>query len=65
MHNSTDINRRSLLQAGLGTTAGLLLPSALPAGTSTPHHRPQAKHVIMLYMSGGYSHVDTFRPQTD
>jgi len=65
MHNSTDINRRSLLQAGLGTTAGLLLPSALPAGTSTPHHRPQAKHVIMLYMSGGYSHVDTFDPKPE
>jgi len=65
MHHSQHIHRRSLLQAGLGTTAGLLLPTALPAGLATPHHRPQAKHVIMLYMSGGYSHVDTFDPKPE
>jgi hypothetical protein len=28
-----------------------------------PHHAPKAKHIIMLYMSGGFSHVDTFDPK--
>ncbi len=65
MHNPAFINRRDLLQVGLGSTAGLLLPSALPADLTSPHHRPQARHVIMLYMSGGYSHVDTFDPKPE
>lgn len=65
MHNPTSINRRTLLQAGLGSTASLLLPSISPAALAGPHHRPQAKHVIMLYMSGGYSHVDTFDPKPE
>ena len=65
MHNPTFINRRTLLQAGLGSTASLLLPSISSADLAGPHHRPQAKHVIMLYMSGGYSHVDTFDPKPE
>jgi len=65
MHNPTFINRRTLLQAGLGSTASLLLPSIASADLASPHHRPQAKHVIMLYMSGGYSHVDTFDPKPE
>jgi hypothetical protein len=28
-----------------------------------PHHAPTAKQIIVLYMSGGYSHVDTFDPK--
>ncbi|WP_417388220.1 DUF1501 domain-containing protein [Gimesia sp.] len=65
MHDSSLFSRRQLLQAGLGTAAGLALPKALPAGLDLPHHRPAAKHVIMLYMSGGYSHVDTFDPKPE
>ncbi len=34
-----------------------------PLAPKQPHHAPLAKHVIMLYMSGGYSHVDTFDPK--
>ena len=63
MNHPIHIHRRSLLKAGLGSTAGLMLPSILPAKSTVPHHRPRAKHVIMLYMSGGYSHVDTFDPK--
>jgi Protein of unknown function (DUF1501) len=59
------LNRRDLLKSGLGTTAALLLPSGLSAGNKVQHHQPQAKHVIMLYMSGGYSHVDTFDPKPE
>ncbi|QDV17618.1 hypothetical protein Pan153_22710 [Gimesia panareensis] len=65
MSDSQLISRRQLLQAGLGTSAGLCLPQVLPAKLAAPHHRPRAKHVIMLYMSGGYSHVDTFDPKPE
>ena len=65
MSDSPLISRRQLLQAGLGTSAGLWLPRILPADLAAPHHRPRAKHVIMLYMSGGYSHVDTFDPKPE
>lgn len=65
MSDSALISRRQLLQAGLGTSAGLWLPRVLPADLAAPHHRPRAKHVIMLYMSGGYSHVDTFDPKPE
>lgn len=65
MSDSALISRRQLLQAGLGTSAGLWLPRVLPAELAAPHHRPRAKHVIMLYMSGGYSHVDTFDPKPE
>ena len=34
-------------------------PGALPQ----LHHKPRAKSVIFLYMSGGVSHVDTFDPK--
>lgn len=65
MSDSALISRRQLLQACLGTSAGLCLPQVLPAELAAPHHRPHAKHVIMLYMSGGYSHVDTFDPKPE
>ncbi|HCO22631.1 MAG TPA: DUF1501 domain-containing protein, partial [Gimesia maris] len=55
MHDSSFFSRRQLLQTGLGTAAGLALSNTLPAGQDLPHHPPAAKHVIMLYMSGGYS----------
>ncbi len=40
------------------TSGGALAPR-------TPHHRPRAKRVIMLFMHGGVSHVDSFdyKPQ--
>lgn len=65
MSDAKPISRRQLLQAGLGTSTGLWLPRVLPAKPAAPHHRPRAKHVIMLYMSGGYSHVDTFDPKPE
>lgn len=34
-----------------------------PLAPKAPHFAPKAKQVIMLYMSGGYSHVDTFDPK--
>lgn len=37
--------------------------AAANAGGELPHFAPKAKHVIVLYLSGGYSHVDTFDPK--
>ena len=37
------------------------LPSG--AGLARPHHTPRAKNVILCYMSGGVSHVDSFDPK--
>ena len=62
-------NRRDFLRA---TTAGVsawaasgLINSAVAAPAALPelHHPPKAKSVILLYMSGGFSHVDSFDPK--
>jgi len=34
-----------------------------PLAPRAPHHKPRAKAVISLFMSGGVSHVDTFDPK--
>ncbi|MBA2113790.1 DUF1501 domain-containing protein [Bremerella alba] len=69
--NSTSIpmSRRQALRGGLAacTTlgAGTKATGVLAANqeTSIQHFPAKAKHVIVLYMSGGYSHVDTFDPK--
>ena len=33
----------------------------LPDGS--PHHRPRAKSIIWVFLSGGYSHLETFDPK--
>src|SRR5262245_35540708 len=59
--------RRSFLSTGLGSIAltSLLQRDALAADkyrglSGLPHHKPRAKRVIFLYMSGGPSHLETF-----
>src|SRR6188472_2833846 len=62
--------RRTFLQAaglGLGAVAlNLLLQRDAAAAdkyrglSGFPHHKPKAKRVIWLYMSGGPSHLETF-----
>jgi hypothetical protein len=59
--------RRSFLSTGLGSIAlNLLLQRDAVAADSyrglagLPHHKPKAKRVIFLYMSGGPSHLETF-----
>jgi hypothetical protein len=36
---------------------------AAPLAPRAPHFRPRARRVILLYMTGGVSHVDTFDPK--
>lgn len=61
---SEAIDRRSVLQAlcaGVGVPG--VVDSAWATQESVPHYRPGAENIIVLYMSGGYSHVDTFDPK--
>ncbi|QDV27947.1 DUF1501 domain-containing protein [Aureliella helgolandensis] len=62
------IDRRQFLYgAGIGVTA-TALPSMLSAAELAPtalHHPPTATNVILLFMSGGPSQVDTFDPKPE
>lgn len=64
-----DLVKRSMLGAlGLGAY-GISHSSAFagqddnPLAPRTPHFPPKAKRVILLFMPGGVSHVDTFDPK--
>ena len=72
MNEST--TRRALLRgagSGLGAMAmAALLAEQAPSATvhdaaaqRQPHHAPQAKSVIFLFMEGGPSHIDLFDPK--
>jgi uncharacterized protein (DUF1501 family) len=61
-------SRRNMLKAGLAGIAGLTVPSllatrakAVEAGKSPP----TGKSVILLWMTGGPSHIDTWDPKPD
>ncbi len=53
------LSRRSFLQVGGLALGGLTLPQLLRAESRTPHGRT-GKSVIMVYLSGGLAHQDTF-----
>ncbi len=64
----TVLNRRGMLKAGLAGMAGLSLPELLKqrakaadVGRSLNSH----KSVILLWMAGGPSHIDTWDPKPD
>jgi hypothetical protein len=76
--NGLPVTRRQMLaRAGAGfgllglagaiDAAGLLRPSeagaAGPSSARQPHFTPRAKRVILLFMNGAPSHVDTFDPK--
>ena len=62
--------RRDFLY-GLGASLGSLAFTDLmareeagsPLAPRKPHHEAKAKAVIMLFMEGGPSHIDTFDPK--
>lgn len=57
-------NRRRFLQLGFGSLGSLALANLSNAGFSKKtDHAPKAKSVILCYMSGGVSHVDSFDPK--
>ena len=58
------LNRRSFLELSFGSLGGLALSSMAQAESGIkPHHKAKAKAVILCYMSGGVSHVDSFDPK--
>ena len=71
--NHPSSTRRHLLTQGLRTSAaasmfGMLPSLALankenPLAPRQPHFAPRAKRVILLFMPGGVSHVDSFDPK--
>ena len=56
--------RRTSLGFGSLALSGLLSGKAWGAATG-PHFKPRVKHVILCYMSGGVSHVDSFDPKPE
>jgi hypothetical protein len=73
MKRSMHLNRRAALSTmgvGLGSIA---LQSLLagergaggPHSLRSPHFRPRAKHVILVYSTGGLSQLDTFDPKPE
>ena len=52
------IDRREALCRFGGGLGGVALASLLADGA--PHHRPRAKRVVQLFMSGAANHCDTF-----
>ncbi len=58
--NQRGIGRREWLQVGCSTFAGISLPAALVAGDSDTASSTRAKSVVLIYLTGGASHHDTF-----
>ena len=62
-------SRRAMLarcSSGFGLMAlgGLRALEALDSASLRPsHHAPKARHVILCYMSGGFSHLDSLDPK--
>jgi len=67
---TTQFSRRQVLDTA-GTGLGMLaLPSLLqaagnPLTLKSPQRRPQAKHIIHIYLNGGPSQVDTWDPKPE
>lgn len=61
-------SRREFLKLTSSGVSAFALSGLLNASNRNPaapllHHKPKAKSVILLYMSGGVSHVDSFDPK--
>src|SRR3954453_20527637 len=57
------VGRRNMLKASLAGLAGLTLPGLLRARDGGK--APRRKSVILLWMAGGPSHIDTWDPKPD
>jgi uncharacterized protein (DUF1501 family) len=59
------LHRRELLQVGFSGLLGLTLPSVLAQkATATPSRR-RPRSVILVFLTGAPSHLDTFDPKPD
>lgn len=72
---SREWSRRRFTRGVTAGAAALLAPHTMPSlmapamahlqSAGRLHHKPTAKSVILLFMSGGPSHVDTFDPKPE
>jgi hypothetical protein len=68
-----DDRRRFLRCCAAGLAGGLALPSPYalaaaldgggPLAPRPAHFTPRAKHLVVVFLTGGFSHVDTFDPK--
>lgn len=61
-------SRRSMLKAGMAGIAGLSLPGLIEAraeATRAGNSLPTGKSIILLWMAGGPSHIDTWDSKPD
>src|SRR5919204_4262821 len=62
------VGRRDLLRVGALGLAGTLLPSFLPAAQAKARPAPgagKARSVVVLWMAGGVTHIDSFDPKPE
>ncbi len=76
-HRTRALSRRDWLRTTAGACAGFGLADRLlplfaapgsephPLAAKAPHFAPKAKRVIMFFLTGGFSHVDTFDPKPE
>src|SRR6185369_1874811 len=57
------ITRRRILQAGITTGLGLVASTWLGRAAHAAQPAGKAKHLIVLWMNGGPSHIDTWDPK--
>ncbi len=58
-------NRRNMIKASLAGMAGLSLPDLLRGRAEVANKAPDGKSVILLWMTGGPSQIDTWDPKPD
>ena len=63
LHKTSHLSfsRRGVMQAGLATFLGLAIRDLVAFGGTAGE--PLADHCILIWMSGGMSHIDTFDPK--
>jgi hypothetical protein len=61
----TVLSRRGMLKAGLAGIAGLTVPDLLCQRAEANGEAMSPKSVILLWMAGGPSHIDTWDPKPD
>jgi hypothetical protein len=59
------VSRRNLLKAGLAGVAGLSLPGLLRQQALAGSNAKTRRSLILLWMTGGPSHIDTWDPKPD
>jgi uncharacterized protein (DUF1501 family) len=64
-HGRYSPNRRDFLQAGLASFVGMALPDLLRLRAKAPARGSEPTAVILVWLRGGMSHLDTYDPKPD